>query len=725
MRGTFTLRTGRALLIFATLAACSPRATGGSGPPVTEDASGDDASDATTFDGAQSDVTPSDGAQSDTAPSDDATDASLDVASDASPDTSAPDASAPDASPPDASPPDASPPDASPTDAPPTDAGADVAADASTCRSDRDCSGAGQVCDLTRMTCVDCLRDVDCSTAGQQCLGFRCVTPTRCTSSRTCPGQVCDTTRGACVDCVTALDCPVGEVCFSNACGAAPPPCRSDRDCSSRMQVCNLTRMTCVDCAADTDCPMGRFCDADGSCVPQVCAPDSASCADETSRRVCSSDGRRVTVVPCPPVSNGTARCVDGACAPTCSAGFADCDMNPSNGCEVNTQTSATNCGACGTACPTAGGTASCAAGACALTCLSGLGNCDGNAANGCETNTASSASNCGRCGNSCGAGQSCASGVCVTTSCPTGRTLCGATCVDLSTDLSNCGACGRACVVANGAPTCMAGTCQVASCLAGFANCNASVADGCEANLTTSSTNCAACGRVCSLANATSSCVASSCQVATCLSGFANCNSAASDGCEANLATSSTNCGACGVACGTGRTCQAGACVTNPCPTGQTLCGTTCRNTATDPINCGGCSVTCGTGRVCLSGVCTTPPLRFTMTWSTTADLDLAIVTPRGIVINYSMPSGDGGNHGGDSTTLGPETITWSTTPPTGTYSVCAIPYRISATTSFSIQALRAGSVVTTRTGSYSTSAPTGTTCSRTSPYRIFDFTY
>ncbi len=709
MRGYFSLSARRAVLAYALLTACAPRSGLGTLPPIP-DASSDDATDAAPNDVA-TDTTPTDDT-SDATPDDATPDVAVDVTVDATPDDATSDVSLDVTA------------DAV-ADVTPADAPGDTSADASTvCRSDRDCSSRMQVCDLSRMTCVDCLRDADCTTAGQQCLSYRCVTPTRCVSSRTCPGQVCEPTRGVCVDCVSTLDCPVGQVCFNNACGDAPPPCRSDRDCSTRMQVCNLTRMTCVDCNADLDCPMGRFC-SEGSCIPFVCAPGSASCADETTRRVCSADGHMLSTVACPSVTNGVSRCVDGNCAATCNAGFADCDGNAANGCEVDTRASAANCGRCGNACPTAGGTASCAAGACAIACSTGFGDCDGDAANGCETNTAVSATHCGRCGNVCGAGQSCTAGVCVTTSCPTGRTLCGTTCVDLNADTSNCGACGRTCAAANGAPACRLGVCQVAACNAGFGDCNSNAGDGCETNLTTSTANCGACARACVTANATPVCRTGVCAIAACTTGYGDCNGNAADGCETGLAVSNANCGMCGRACATGQSCQLGVCATNPCTTGQTLCGTVCRNLQTDAANCGTCGNVCATGRTCIAGVCSLNPLRFTLTWSVTGDMDLAVLTPRGNVISYSTLMADGGTHGGDNTATGPETVTWSSLPPTGTYTVCAIPYRISGTTNFTVQVLRDGAVATTRTGTHSTSAPSGTTCTRTSAYRVFDFVY
>jgi len=116
---------------------------------------------------------------------------------------------------------------------------------------------------------------------------------------------------------------------------------------------------------------------------------------------------------------------------------------------------------------------------------------------------------------------------------------------------------------------------------------------------------------------------------------------------------------------------------------------------------------------------------MRFSLSWNVTADLDIAVVTPSGVVISYASLSGGGGVHGGDSTTTGPEQVTWASTPPAGTYIVCVIPYRVTAATGYTLQAFRGATLATTRTGTHSTAAPAGSTCSATSPYRVLDFTY
>ncbi len=65
-------------------------------------------------------------------------------------------------------------------------------------------------------------------------------------------------------------------------------------------------------------------------------------------------------------------------------------------------------------ACSLAAATDECVAGACAvITCNADRGDCDGNAANGCETDLDTSALHCGACGVSCGLGGTCSNGEC------------------------------------------------------------------------------------------------------------------------------------------------------------------------------------------------------------------------------------------------------------------------------------------------------------------------
>jgi len=206
-----------------------------------------------------------------------------------------------------------------------------------------------------------------------------------------------------------------------------------------------------------------QFPNAVGSCVGSLCklacaagygdcnniATDGCEAYLVTSVNNCGACGNV-----CSPIINGTESCTNGACGFACSSGYADCDGNRTNGCETNTQTSVANCGGCNKACPVyANETASCLGGICWFQCNVGFGDCDGNRANGCETNLFSSS--------------------------------------------NNCGACGTVCSNNNGTSYCGGGTCQII-CNPGYGNCNKNAQDGCEINLNTSTANCGSCGHAC-----------------------------------------------------------------------------------------------------------------------------------------------------------------------------------------------------------------------------------
>ena len=365
----------------------------------------------------------------------------------------------------------------------------------------------------------------------------------------------------------------------------------------------------------------------------------------------CGACGQR-----CPAGSNAVATCAMAMCGVTCEAGFSDCDGDARNGCEVFVATSAAHCGGCGIRCVVAHANAACTASACVVaSCETGWADCDGNAANGCEADLNGESANCGACGHRCAVGTACSAGTCASV-CTGGATFCIDRCARLESDtqhcgacghrcdgganaapacvggacgltcnagygdcntspgdgcetnlretIAHCGACGAQCARANASVTCAGGGCVLGACNQGFGNCNGSESDGCETDLTASTSHCGACGRTCALPFATASCRSGGCAIVACSSGFADCDGSAATGCETNLANSNANCGACGRSCGPGTACSSGACA-SVCAAGTTFCGGSCVALASDVRNCGGCGNACAGGQTCTGGAC------------------------------------------------------------------------------------------------------------------------
>jgi hypothetical protein len=114
---------------------------------------------------------------------------------------------------------------------------------------------------------------------------------------------------------------------------------------------------------------------------------------------------------------NATAMCANGKCQiGACNAGFADCNGNPIDGCETNVSADVKNCGGCGLFCSTANATPMCTNGKCQIgACNSGFADCNANPSDGCEVNIqGNDVNNCGGCGLRCQTGHACSGGKCI-----------------------------------------------------------------------------------------------------------------------------------------------------------------------------------------------------------------------------------------------------------------------------------------------------------------------
>ncbi len=415
--------------------------------------------------------------------------------------------------------------------------------------------------------------------------------------TRSCRGVTCPEEG----DAAGAISC-VGGLCVLPECTtgreeACPPrECARPGDCPASTTACS--EATCVDglCIATLD---DAVCSAEERCHPElgcvdttVCVPLSEICngadddcddsADEDFDLSSDIDHCGACGNACG-TANGAARCDGGTCRVNCNPGFADCNGISGDGCEADIST-ATDCGGCGAAC--AAPTPLCESTgddtfACAADCAAGTTLCGSSC-----VDTSESASHCGSCGNRCdnvagasnGATPVCAASSC-TFACNVDRADCNGNPSDacevrVSEDANNCGACGIRCGVAHGTAGCGDHACVIASCDTGWADCDGIYGNGCETSTRTLS-DCGSCGTSCTLSNATSTCAGGTCRVASCNAGWGDCGLVSGDGCSTQLNTV-TNCGACGATCSLNHamsTCGGGTCSIGTCETGWLDC--------------------------------------------------------------------------------------------------------------------------------------------------------
>jgi len=186
-----------------------------------------------------------------------------------------------------------------------------------------------------------------------------------------------------------------------------------------------------------------------------------------------------------------------GTISYVCVTGFIDGNGDSADGCEIDLSTDPLNCGSPGAAIPSPGtlnANWACVGGEAVITsCKSGFADGNLQTSDGCEINLSTDTKNCGSLGNAVppggNANYACVNGTIVLTSCfsgfANGNGLVSDGCeINLNTDPNNCGAVGRKIPVPgylNANWACAAGQFVITSCVSGYFDANGSPVDGCE----------------------------------------------------------------------------------------------------------------------------------------------------------------------------------------------------------------------------------------------------
>lgn len=371
--------------------------------------------------------------------------------------------------------------------------------------------------------------------------------------------------------CASDAECAGGQTCDRGFCVGA-----------GDAGVCTVTDTPCDDTGFSGMCMEGRIVECEGGSTE--CRPLVAPLTETCNERDDDCDGMSDEGIRLDTVSD----C--GACGASCGTGLACCD-----GACVDTDSNDTYCGGCGAeqACDTAGGERCCGAtcrdlredpancGVCGRECATGESCCQGEC-----VQLDSDPDACGTCGNACGDGERCCRGECAlptSTRCEScaedcsasGLDCCNGSCVDTDTNRTHCGACGVSC---GAGEFCCEGRCITSTdenCGACGTSCGESelcCADRCVAN---NSPNCGACGTICPPGTAccgngcfdlqADAAHCGTCETACtgtdacsngrcCPAGRTNCGGACVD-----LQTDRNNCGTCGTSCLLG--CSDGSC--------------------------------------------------------------------------------------------------------------------------------------------------------------------
>ena len=479
------------------------------------------------------------------------------------------------------------------------------------------CGGCGHVCSSNHGTasCSAGICSIICNSGFGNCnadITDGCETDLHTLSN-------CGTCSSICSLPNAVTDCSLG-ICQISSCNGGWGNCdiNPTNGCEKPLTTLN----DCGSCGTSCSRSNGVATCTTGNCQLFSCNPGFGDCdldqftGCETSLNTltdCSSCGTTCSF------SNGVGSCSSGSCQlSSCSMGYSDCNGSPVDGCEINLQTNSNNCGGCGTVCSSTGGVPSCSVGICSISCILPSLDCNANPIDGCEVNSNIDNNHCGNCATVCIGAEQCVSGSCIVNPCAGGSADCdinGSCETDINNDVNNCGGCGHVCSSNHGTASCSAGICSII-CNSGFDNCNADITDGCETDLHTLS-NCGTCSSACTLTNAVTDCSSGTCSFSSCNGGWGNCDSNPSNGCETSL-NSLSNCASCGTPCSYPNaitSCASGSCLFQSCSFPFKDCNSNigldgCEtNSNVDQANCGNCGNICVGGEQCISGSCIVTP--------------------------------------------------------------------------------------------------------------------
>src|SRR6185369_5155442 len=404
-----------------------------------------------------------------------------------------------------------------------------------------------------------------------------------------CDASPCPTLNGKarCADAKCAITCDTN---FDDCDGQPGNGC--EKDVSRDINNCGGCGNTCTASPGKT-----AWC-RNGQCGESMCAAGRGDCNgnpdDDAANNGCETD-LKTDVNSCGTcgtlcvVAGGEPKCSGGQCSiKACSPGLDDCSGGYDDGCETKTTTDLTNCGACGKTCTTTNGAPACVSGACQVkSCTGSYADCNGTNTDGCETDTSSSQTHCGACTGStvnCDtvfphSGGQCTNSVCVLkpSSCATDYANCNNQPSDgcesnLKTDVNHCGTCPVACSTTGtttAGTACSSGVCAP-NCKGTLLACG-TPQNGCTFDSATDENNCGGCNKVCSTASSAhvdsggNQCLSGACNP-SCASLYDVCDGNPNNGCEKSVAGDASNCGACNVTCGTAHTNSAPSCSSGSC---------------------------------------------------------------------------------------------------------------------------------------------------------------